>query len=173
MPAKKPAAAAVKRSATKSGGNKKSSDRKLTTAAKKAGSSAKKTTGTRQASGASRKTTGAAQKRSARSRAADRTHINVNQSYELRDWSERLGVSGAKLKKLVREHGTGAAVIRKAIASSKKRSRSADRSRINVHEPYELRYWTKALKVTGERLKELVKQHGPSAAGIRKSLGMT
>ncbi len=43
--------------------------------------------------------------------------------------------------------------------------------RINVHEDYELRDWSKRLGVTSERLKELVKQHGTMAADIRKALG--
>jgi hypothetical protein len=38
---------------------------------------------------------------------------------------------------------------------------------INVHEDYELRDWSKRLGVTPERLKELVKDHGPIAANIR------
>src|SRR4051794_40332030 len=39
---------------------------------------------------------------------------------------------------------------------------------INVHEDYELRDWSKRLGVTPERLKELVKDHGPIAGNIRK-----
>jgi hypothetical protein len=97
----------------------------------------------------------------------------VNEAYELRDWGKQLGVTPAQLKKLVSEHGTSAGAVRKAITSSKKRSRSEDRSRVNVHQPYELRYWTKALGTTADRLKELVKEHGPSAAGIRSALGMS
>ena len=47
----------------------------------------------------------------------------------------------------------------------------ADRSRINVHEPWELKYWCKEFGVTPERLKELVQQHGVSVARIRQALG--
>ena len=47
----------------------------------------------------------------------------------------------------------------------------ADRARINVHEPWELRWWCKELGVTPERLKELVQQYGVSAARIRQLLG--
>jgi hypothetical protein len=119
----------------------------------------------------STKTLGA--KRSTRSRTADRSRINVSEAYELRDWSKQLGVTPTQLKKLVGEHGASVAAVRKAITSSKRRSRTADRSRVNVHQPYELRYWTKALNVTGQRLKELVKEHGPSSAGIRSALGMS
>jgi hypothetical protein len=47
----------------------------------------------------------------------------------------------------------------------------ADRSRINVNEPWELKYWSKELGVTPDRLKELVRQHGVSVAAVRKALG--
>ena len=46
-----------------------------------------------------------------------------------------------------------------------------DRSRINVHEPYELEYWTKEFGVSAERLKQLVATHGVSADKIRQALG--
>ena len=44
----------------------------------------------------------------------------------------------------------------------------ADRTRINLNEDYEVRYWTKALGVTEERLRELVREHGNSAEKIRE-----
>ena len=53
------------------------------------------------------------------------------------------------------------------MADDKTKTGKADRSRINVHEDYELRDWSKRLGVTPERLKELVKDHGPIAANIR------
>lgn len=159
MPAKTSAA----KKATKSAG---------TTSSRKSSAGKKASRGKTAATKAPAKTT-AATKRSTRSRTADRSRINVSEAYEVRDWSKQLGVTPARLKKLVSEHGTSAAAVRKAATSSKKRSRTPDRSRVNVHRPYELRYWTKALNVTGERLKDLVKQHGPSATGIRKALGMS
>jgi len=48
---------------------------------------------------------------------------------------------------------------------------AADRSRINVHEPHELRYWTHELNVSPDRLKELVAKHGVMAADVRKAIG--
>ena len=45
-----------------------------------------------------------------------------------------------------------------------------DRSRINVHEEWELRYWTQELGVSKERLAELVKEVGPSASAVRQRL---
>jgi len=46
-----------------------------------------------------------------------------------------------------------------------------DRSRINVNQPHELRYWTQALGVSAERLRELVSEVGPSASAVRERLG--
>lgn len=46
-----------------------------------------------------------------------------------------------------------------------------DRSRINLNEDYEVRYWTEALGVSRERLEELVREHGSSADKIREALG--
>lgn len=41
-----------------------------------------------------------------------------------------------------------------------------DRARINIHEAYEVEYWSKELGVTPERLRELVGKHGVMAADI-------
>ncbi len=46
-----------------------------------------------------------------------------------------------------------------------------DRSRINVNEAHELRYWTQALGVTEAKLREAVKAVGPSATAVREHLG--
>ena len=43
----------------------------------------------------------------------------------------------------------------------------ADRSRINVHEDYEVRYWCKALDCTKEDLEDCVKRVGPMADDVR------
>ena len=45
-----------------------------------------------------------------------------------------------------------------------------DRSRINVNEEWELRYWTEELGVSKERLAELVKEVGPTVAAVRQRL---
>jgi hypothetical protein len=57
------------------------------------------------------------------------------------------------------------------MADDRTKRGSADRSRINVHEPYELEYWTEELNVSADRLKELVAKHGVMAVDIRKALG--
>jgi hypothetical protein len=47
----------------------------------------------------------------------------------------------------------------------------ADRARINVHEPHEVSYWTKALGVTEEKLKDAVKRVGVMADAVKRDLG--
>jgi len=47
---------------------------------------------------------------------------------------------------------------------------SPDRDRINIYEDYEVRYWTKALGVSREKLEEAVQQVGTSADAVRKHL---
>ena len=46
-----------------------------------------------------------------------------------------------------------------------------DRDRINLHEDYELRYWTKELGVTPEKLKQTVEKMGVMVTDVRKALG--
>jgi hypothetical protein len=45
-----------------------------------------------------------------------------------------------------------------------------DRSKINMHEPMELKYWTKELGVSVEQLQKAVEKVGNSAATVRKEL---
>jgi hypothetical protein len=46
-----------------------------------------------------------------------------------------------------------------------------DRSKINMHEEYEVKYWVKELGVTKEELTQAVAKVGNSAAAVRKQLG--
>jgi hypothetical protein len=46
-----------------------------------------------------------------------------------------------------------------------------DRSRINVNEPWELRYWTQELGLSEDELREAVKVAGTSASAVRQHLG--
>ncbi|WP_426284968.1 DUF3606 domain-containing protein [Luteibacter sp. E-22] len=46
----------------------------------------------------------------------------------------------------------------------------ADRTRININEEYELRYWTKELGVSEEQLRTSVKRVGPMADDVRADL---
>jgi hypothetical protein len=57
------------------------------------------------------------------------------------------------------------------MADDLKQRAPQDASLISLTEDWEVRYWTKALGVSKARLAELVKQHGHSAAAVRKALG--
>lgn len=57
------------------------------------------------------------------------------------------------------------------MSDDKTRTGSPDRDRINVNEDYEVQYWTKALGVTPEQLREAVKAVGPTSAAVREHLG--
>jgi 3-oxoacyl-[acyl-carrier-protein] synthase III len=45
-----------------------------------------------------------------------------------------------------------------------------DRSKINMHEEHEVRYWTKHLGVSKEQLQKAVDKVGNSAAAVEKEL---
>jgi hypothetical protein len=47
-----------------------------------------------------------------------------------------------------------------------------DRSKINMHEEYEVKHWTHALGVSREALQKAVDKVGNSAAAVRKELGL-
>jgi len=51
-----------------------------------------------------------------------------------------------------------------------KNSGPQDRARINVHEAWELSWWIQELGLTAQELRELVRQHGVSAAKVREIL---
>jgi hypothetical protein len=46
----------------------------------------------------------------------------------------------------------------------------ADRMRINLHEEYEVRYWTAVLGVTVSELRAAVDEVGPMVADVRRHL---
>jgi hypothetical protein len=47
-----------------------------------------------------------------------------------------------------------------------------DRSKINMHQPHEVHYWTKHLNVSKEELQKAIDKVGNSAAAVRKQLGI-
>jgi hypothetical protein len=47
----------------------------------------------------------------------------------------------------------------------------ADRSKVNMHEAWEVDYWTMELGVSKDELQRVVKKVGNSAAAVRKELG--
>ncbi|WNH49598.1 DUF3606 domain-containing protein [Stenotrophomonas aracearum] len=57
------------------------------------------------------------------------------------------------------------------MTDDKSKAGGPDRDRINVNEDYELQYWTKALGVSADELREAVKAVGPTAAAVRQHLG--
>lgn len=50
------------------------------------------------------------------------------------------------------------------------KKRPQDASKINIHEPYEVNYWTDALKCTKAQLIAAVKAVGVSAVAVKKHL---
>jgi hypothetical protein len=62
-------------------------------------------------------------------------------------------------------------IIKEAIMSDNLNNRGQqDRSRINVHEKWEVDYWTKELGVTKEQLEQAVKSAGPTVNAVRQHL---
>lgn len=53
---------------------------------------------------------------------------------------------------------------------NKKKAGTADRDRINVHEEYELRDWSKKFGVSHEELKKAVKEVGIMAKDVEEFL---
>jgi hypothetical protein len=51
-----------------------------------------------------------------------------------------------------------------------KKKGPADRSKINMHEDWEVKYWTKELGVDKAQLQKLVDKVGNSAAAVRQEL---
>jgi hypothetical protein len=47
-----------------------------------------------------------------------------------------------------------------------------DRSKINMHQPHEVKYWVRAFGVSKEDLQKAVDKVGNSAATVRKELGI-
>jgi hypothetical protein len=45
-----------------------------------------------------------------------------------------------------------------------------DRSKINMHEDYEVKYWTRELGISKEQLQKAVDKVGNSASAVRKEL---
>jgi Protein of unknown function (DUF3606) len=46
----------------------------------------------------------------------------------------------------------------------------ADQDRINVHESWERKRWANELGISEDRLRELVKLHGPMVKDVKKAL---
>jgi hypothetical protein len=57
-----------------------------------------------------------------------------------------------------------------AMADNKLNRGQPDRSKINMSEDYEVKYWTRELGVTREELERVIEKVGNSAAAVRKQL---
>lgn len=57
------------------------------------------------------------------------------------------------------------------MSDDNRNSGSPDRDRINVDGDYEVRYWTEALEVTPDQLRDAVAAVGPTAEAVRRHLG--
>ena len=57
------------------------------------------------------------------------------------------------------------------MSDDKAKTGAPDRDRINVNEDYELQYWTKALGVSADELRQAVRAAGTSAEAVRRHLG--
>jgi hypothetical protein len=64
------------------------------------------------------------------------------------------------------------AILRRpTMADDLKNRGAADRSRVNVHEDYEVRYWTEKWSVSKEQLVDAVKNAGVSVDAVARELG--
>jgi hypothetical protein len=95
---------------------------------------------------------------------ADRGLIAVNEPYELRYWSKKFKVTPARLKAVVKKVGHSAKKVEAYIKEQKHRAR--DKALIAVSQPYEVRYWSKKLKITPAKLKAAVKAVGHSSKKV-------
>jgi hypothetical protein len=57
------------------------------------------------------------------------------------------------------------------MPDDKTKTGPADDKRVNVHEDYELRYWSGKFGVTPEKLKDAVRKVGPMVDDVKKELG--
>jgi hypothetical protein len=57
------------------------------------------------------------------------------------------------------------------MADDRTKPGEPDRSRINLNEDYEVRYWCKELRVSPDELQHMVAEHGNSVEKIRAALG--
>jgi Protein of unknown function (DUF3606) len=61
--------------------------------------------------------------------------------------------------------------MRQQMVDDPKIRGSHDRQRINIHERYEVEYWTSKWNVSREQLTEAVEKVGPMSAAVAKQLG--
>lgn len=99
---------------------------------------------------------------------ADRALIAVSEKYEVAYWSKKFKVTPARLKYAVKKVGRSAKKVEAYIKEQK--HRAADKSRIAVSQPYEVRYWSKKFKITPAKLKAAVAAAGHSSKKVEAYL---
>jgi hypothetical protein len=95
---------------------------------------------------------------------ADAKLIALSEPYEVRYWSKKLRITPAKLKAAVKKVGHSAKKVEAYIKEQKHKAR--DRALIALSQPYEVRYWSKKLKITPAALKAAVKAVGHSSKKV-------
>ncbi|MBI5320273.1 DUF3606 domain-containing protein [Bradyrhizobium sp.] len=98
----------------------------------------------------------------------DRALIAIGEKYEVAYWSKKLKVTPAKLKYAVKKVGHSARKVGAYIQEQK--HKAADKSRIAVSQPYEVRYWSKKFKITPAKLKAAVAAAGHSSKKVEAYL---
>src|ERR1700712_1557775 len=94
----------------------------------------------------------------------DRALIALSEAYEVSYWSKKLKITPAKLKAAVKKVGHSARKVEAYIKEQKHRAR--DRALIALSQPYEVRYWSKKLKITPAALTAAVKAVGHSSKKV-------
>lgn len=95
---------------------------------------------------------------------ADRGLIALSEAYEVAYWSKKFKITPAKLKAAVKKVGRSAKKVEAYVKLQA--HKAADRARIAVGQPYEVRYWSKKFKVTPARLKAAVAAVGHSSKNV-------
>ncbi len=98
----------------------------------------------------------------------DRTLIALGERYEVAYWSKKFKVTPAKLRYAVKQAGHSAKKVEAYLKLQK--HRAADKMRIALSEPYEVRYWSKKFKITPAKLKAAVAAAGHSARKVEAYL---
>ena len=99
---------------------------------------------------------------------ADRALIAISEKYEVAYWSKKFKVTPAKLKYAAKKVGHSAKKVEAYIQEQK--HRAADKSRIALSQPYEVRYWSKKFKITPAKLKAAVAAAGHSSKKVEAYL---
>jgi hypothetical protein len=95
---------------------------------------------------------------------ADRALIALTERYEAAYWAKKFKVSPAKLRYAVGKVGHSAKKVEAYLKLQK--HRAADKTRIALSQPYEVRYWSTKFKITPAKLRLAVSAAGHSAKKV-------